>query len=862
MQKFKKTIACFLSTLMLLSSIQSAGFVPSRTELNGVDLTKPASETDPTITYNPDGSITVVGEATFTTPNPELVSSVKVSDMATMDASSILKINETNQKGIIANVENGGFVRIEVNAYDGERLSGLIYGGEVNSSTTEYNLHKTWNIRKKRNNFSPYVDINSSDIRSLSNHTNGYIYPKRRHKRFVCGGLCVLGAGIATAALTSIYISWSAQVESPTHNFNKEVDLKESTPKLQPIVAKVIVKDATIKGVKSPGSADLLKLLKKEKTTQKDPLEKIISALDKRENGKLWSITRDNKSVKILATPKKNQVVKSEEFQNIVIQTLKSGKKFIDITTLLKIDDGWLEHLASALVSIEKDAVKNSTKPIVRIYLGMDGLLTGKTDNAINRGLRRILGTVGIPFPYTGTAEARWDDHFKDILTKLTKELKGKSNLQIFIGGGRTPFSSLIHERSFNHSKIIAIDGEKSIIGGHNLWDQYLWDIAPLDTSILVEGKATKSAHKFADEIWKKHMYQFPKTHIISWKKGTIKSETNVPLASNKINLLPSENTDGIDILSVGQLGQSDGDSQIKKAVLAMINSAEQSIYISQQALSHIKAFEYYNGVTDENVLKHIFNTVDKELIKALLEKAINGVKVKIILSNNEAPHDTGIPVSNNYLLGMMWKAATSLGIDESNKGLLCENLKIGSIRIDDNSETYPETDKPFANHSKTVMIDREMFLIGSHNLYSQFPFQLYEFGYIIADKKAADDYYNQYWEPVLKNSERTFNDELSCFSAIGLGPMKKRKKREIEKDEVVIYHTESTNDYSIESNYTKPIKVTIYNITGLMVKKPMYILANDRISGYGLKTGYYIISSSIKKDGKEKIINQIVYKK
>ena len=56
---------------------------------------------------------------------------------------------------------------------------------------------------------------------------------------------------------------------------------------------------------------------------------------------------------------------------------------------------------------------------------------------------------------------------------------------------------------SWNHTKMIAVDGKYLHTGGHNLWSKTHLDQNPVhDLSIEMEGYATHDAHEFANAQW------------------------------------------------------------------------------------------------------------------------------------------------------------------------------------------------------------------------------------------------------------------------------------------------------------------------------------------------------------------------
>ena len=56
---------------------------------------------------------------------------------------------------------------------------------------------------------------------------------------------------------------------------------------------------------------------------------------------------------------------------------------------------------------------------------------------------------------------------------------------------------------SWNHSKIVSVDGIEALVGGHNLWSRdYLIDKPVHDLSMRVRGPAAASAARFTERLW------------------------------------------------------------------------------------------------------------------------------------------------------------------------------------------------------------------------------------------------------------------------------------------------------------------------------------------------------------------------
>ena len=56
-----------------------------------------------------------------------------------------------------------------------------------------------------------------------------------------------------------------------------------------------------------------------------------------------------------------------------------------------------------------------------------------------------------------------------------------------------------------NSSKIVAADGARAVVGGHNLWSNHYLGADPVhDVSGLIEGSVVDAAHRFCDRLWRK----------------------------------------------------------------------------------------------------------------------------------------------------------------------------------------------------------------------------------------------------------------------------------------------------------------------------------------------------------------------
>ncbi|WP_145959510.1 phospholipase D-like domain-containing protein, partial [Vibrio penaeicida] len=450
----------------------------------------------------------------------------------------------------------------------------------------------------------------------------------------------------------------------------------------------------------------------------------------------------------------------NEAFRSKVINTIKNGQHIIDLTVLAKIDDSWVGQLQGALKTIEENAQRNGTSPIVRIYVGLGGLATGWPDYVIDIVKRKLLGQGFIS--ESGIPETQWNTHFQGILAKLVSRLTGNTNMQVYISGGRKSFfvpQEGLFDLTWNHSKIVAVDGIEAITGGHNLWEEYFAETPVIDTSVKIQGTAAYFTHKVVDKMWRTGDFR----HMLKWQHGTIAQAETVPFVEQLLPLPPVISGD-IDVLILDQGNPVTVDSadrfDMKTGVRAMISAAQQEVFLSQQSL--INPFS-------QSAFGALLRDIDEELAYVLAKKSIEGVAVNVILSNPVAPFDTTSNASNTDIIKALWSAATDSGVtnDADSRQKFCSHFKLGNLRIDSQSETYPNTNYSFANHSKAIMIDKKLFSIGSHNVYEQRPASLIEMMYVIASEAEAEKYYRNYWSPLIANSQRTFVSKEQCVQTI-----------------------------------------------------------------------------------------------
>jgi phosphatidylserine/phosphatidylglycerophosphate/cardiolipin synthase-like enzyme len=330
-----------------------------------------------------------------------------------------------------------------------------------------------------------------------------------------------------------------------------------------------------------------------------------------------------------------------------------------------------------------------------------------------------------------------------EVLDSLTRDINSETTLQLHVG--------IFHDdyTSWNHSKIVAVDGAVLLQGGHNLWHDHYLTTAPVhDVSLRLEGSPAGDAHRFLDRLWEyacEDIWVGGWTDRASFPSGT--PSCPPPWAMDAETPYQS----GARVIATGRLGAL-GEDPSDEALLAMIRAAEESVYFSLQDLGPIRLVGDWS-----------LSDWPEEVLAALGVAIAHGVDVKVVLSNPESvpgglsSYDSSY--NNGWSLAEVAQALQAWfqenpGVaspDQNIHELICDNLSLAWMRFSDDERWSDDTG--FANHAKLFIVDEQAFYIGSQNLY---PADLQEFGLIVDDPAITAELLSSYWEPLWAYSSVT----------------------------------------------------------------------------------------------------------
>lgn len=453
-----------------------------------------------------------------------------------------------------------------------------------------------------------------------------------------------------------------------------------------------------------------------------------------------WNVTSGSVVGSLQQTPKSDifststdpEGVHDEWFPEAMKNVMVKTTTWCDLMSLSPPDGIFLTKMKEALLVICETA-ESSDKPII---------------------VRMMFGNiVGIPV------------NCDKIRKKLTKELPTDANIQLWVGAWRKG-------ASWNHAKIIAVDGRYLHTGGHNMWDpHYLKENPVHDLSIEMEGRVTHDGHLFANQQWnfieKKQSgfvgqlaEKIPDSMPVIWQNRVIVSEWPKKVTPEfppcyECDFAPryEKPENSVPIIALGRLGAMTMKHRPSDdAFVAMIDASQKVIRMSLQDLGPVCIPKTKLALPGLKWPKYYLNALARAIYK-------RKVDVEIIVSNpNSIPGHLSMTEAN---YGNGWtcvdvaaeiikriKKQYPFADDAVLRESVVTNLRVCYIRHDGES-TY-EDGTNIGNHSKFFMIDDKAAYIGSQNLYMA---DLAEWGVLVDNENETQKMIEEYWNPMWKAS-------------------------------------------------------------------------------------------------------------
>jgi len=393
--------------------------------------------------------------------------------------------------------------------------------------------------------------------------------------------------------------------------------------------------------------------------------------------------------------------------------------------------DGFVDELYNVVIEANEFVdISTLTAPDGRFLAAMRNAMTYLANTGKSIQVRIVYGGI----PGMGASS---------LVQALTRDLSGQSNLTINVGTYNMGMDS------WNHSKIIAVDGKKLVTGGHNMWTDHYLTAAPIhDLSMLVTGTVADDAHYFLNELWDTTCENY---YFTGLTRRSVYPSWRSSCPTRWDGDLAELTKDGARVISVARLGALGLDPS-DKAMLAMIRSAQTSLKLSLQDIGPVQLGA---GLT--------LSSWPEEVLEELARAVTRGVDVYVALSSPGSIPGGLNGASANYGNGWTPQEVTEKVMEwlEEHPGLIpagknvrdlfCEHFHSGYLRISD-AKSWAGGEN-IGNHAKFFVVDDVAFYLGSQNLY---PSNLAEHGLIVDDVNITSQILSQYWTPLWTHSGTT----------------------------------------------------------------------------------------------------------
>jgi phosphatidylserine/phosphatidylglycerophosphate/cardiolipin synthase-like enzyme len=351
------------------------------------------------------------------------------------------------------------------------------------------------------------------------------------------------------------------------------------------------------------------------------------------------------------------------------------------------------------------------------------------------------------------------------VMEELTKGLPTDANLQVWVGAWRKGVS-------WNHAKIVAVDGIYLHTGGHNMWDYHYLKNNPVhDLSFEIEGKIASDGHLYANEQWSfienkqstlggfcvdklPDCMELPvpiRVTVTEWPAG--KAPIFPPKYKKSLHPQRTRQEGDVPMISIGRYGsllRSDRPSD--DAIWAMLGSAQTIIRLAIQDLGPVcipKTKIPLPGCVWPKETMTVLGRVIWE----------RGVDVEIILSNpgsipgglalTEACYGNGwtcVDVAAEIIKTIRTNYPEA--DDAALRKKVAENLRVSYIRH--KSGNKYDDGKTVGMHAKHFIVDDICSYTGSQNLYIC---DLGEWGVVVDHEAETQKIKEEYWDPMWKVS-------------------------------------------------------------------------------------------------------------
>ena len=216
------------------------------------------------------------------------------------------------------------------------------------------------------------------------------------------------------------------------------------------------------------------------------------------------------------------------EFERAIVEMVQKSKYRCDVASLNSPDPDWGKVIIGAMDTALTTEMKRDKPTQFRFFFGQTPL-GAVTDPANYVDFKAaLIRLVRTRLPFWEVKPEIWIGRFYRLKKGVLSSLQSKIFSENIISSDET-------KMTWNHCKIIAVDGYEALVGGHNLNMDLFRSYPPVhDVSIVVHGDGAYGAELFLNQMWlcgsdlltKEYLDIDPNNlNQMSWKKGSSSPE-------------------------------------------------------------------------------------------------------------------------------------------------------------------------------------------------------------------------------------------------------------------------------------------------------------------------------------------------
>lgn len=193
-------------------------------------------------------------------------------------------------------------------------------------------------------------------------------------------------------------------------------------------------------------------------------------------------------------------IARQGEFERAIVEIIQKARYRCDVASLNCPDPDWSRAILGAMDTALTKNMSRTQPTQFRFLFGqtpMALLEYGKPWNLVDF-MAALVRLVRARSSYWERMPEIWIGRFYQIKTGLFDSIAA-TYLPVSLYSEDVPDVKM----TWNHSKIIAVDGSEALVGGHNLNMDLFRSYPPVhDVSVVVHGGAAHGAQRFLNEMW------------------------------------------------------------------------------------------------------------------------------------------------------------------------------------------------------------------------------------------------------------------------------------------------------------------------------------------------------------------------